>query len=167
MKKPYEIFEAVKKRNDIGIGASMLTDEVLRKTGEQLIADEVVIQELHSYRDVDLIHHILYCILDEYGWGEWVMCLYLQLLPKYSIPMLSKVLSVDALVPGFYYKGEILWRILRDDGSVWAGHPEWKQYFAGLVKKVFVQYSENELKKVLDERIYSEWISLTQMPMDA
>lgn len=148
------IFEEIKNRTDMGIGAEMLTYQACSKTGKQLIANDAVIQELLSYRDTSIISNILYRKLGEYGWGEWVICLHLELLLDYTIPMMSRVLSASVFVPGLYYKGEILWRILKHNSNIWNTHPTWKQYFVGLLQNVFFQYSEQALEEMLDERIY-------------
>lgn len=153
---PSAIFESVRNKQGIGIGTEMLTDEVLSKTGAQLIGNDAIIHELLSYRGAGSMHNILYRQLGEYGWAEWVTCLSFEFLLDYTLPMISKVLHINICVPGFYYKGEIICRILKHDSSVWVNHPEWKPYFVTLLNAAFLQYNENELQVMLDERMYKE-----------
>lgn len=153
---PSAIYEGIKSREDIGVGAEMLRAEALLKTGAQIIANDTQTRELRMYRDAGYICNILEWKLGDYGWGEWLTCLNLKLFPEYTVPVMSRMLSVNIFVPGFYYRGEILWRVWKLEGSVWTDHPDWRQYFAGLLEALFHQYSDDDLKRLLDEYIYNE-----------
>lgn len=70
--------------------------------------------------------------------------------------MLSRVLAKNPLVHGLYWRGEILWRILKIEEEFWKEHREWKTYFEGVLYEVFDSFSEEELKAMIGERPYAE-----------
>lgn len=154
-----ELFQQVKGRKGIGIGSEVLTRDIMSKTGMQLIGDAAVIDELLSYRS-GYASHILNWTLAEYGWAEWILCMNLWVLMEYAIPVLSKVLDINAFVPGIFYRGEVLYRILIYEGDIWERHPDWMPFFKGLVQNMFTQYDEDELKNRLGERMYTELLAL-------
>lgn len=147
------LFEQVKNKADLGIGADMLSSAVMEQTGSEIIKDAEKIAELKEYRWIAVARLLTYK-LSEYGIEEWYACLQLKLFLEYTVPMLSRVLSQNPILNGAYWKGELLWNILKIEDSFWKSHKEWKEYFELLLVELFESYSETEIMEIAGERPY-------------
>lgn len=149
------LLEQIKNRQDIGIGSELLSGDVLGKKGEELIADSDMIRKLREYRSTE-VYHILNWKLSQYQWDEWITCLDYKIFLDFTVPMLSKVLEQNPLIAGVFYRGEILYRILKLEDSFWEAHKKWKVYFETMLEQVFTDYSDEEIKMYVGDRIYNE-----------
>lgn len=125
------------------------------RIGKELIGDSDKIRELREYRSVQ-VWNILDWKLSQYQWGEWFTCLYFELFLDITIPMLSKVLEENPLIEGAYFRGEILYRILKLEDAFWETHKEWKTYFESILEQIFKVYSDEEMKNYIGDRAYNE-----------
>lgn len=141
-------FDRVKGDITLGIGAGNLTQEVLDKTGRELIGEEEVIQELLSVRGIDY-QNMVNCKLKNYTLLEWTGCIKEGILIEYAVPMLSRLLAIHPLAAGIHYQGELLFYIVRAFQVGIVTQADWLQYFKELVTGIIKTETEETLKRQL------------------
>ncbi|MBQ7775232.1 MAG: hypothetical protein IJ379_04860 [Lachnospiraceae bacterium] len=148
-----QVYERVKNRNDLGIGAELLTVDILEKTGKKIIGDKQVIGDLKEWRWA-AVPRLLNNKLSAYTAEEWYACLYFKLFLDYTIPMMSRILSQNPLLPGTFWRGELIYMVLKLEDDFWQQHEEWKRYFQELLHGVLGKYSEVEIVEAIGEKPY-------------
>lgn len=119
------------------------TVEIYNKTGRDLLPENVV-EDFLEIRGIDY-YNVIKKRLVEYTRAEWVVCLREKIMLEQCVPLFLEELSQDLLIPGVFYKGEILYEVTLIDKDFWLNHKDWFECIKTIIYKV-LNMSEQELK---------------------
>ncbi len=116
--------------------------DIFSKTGRELLPPETV-EYFQGFRSADYIR-VLNCRLSEYTWFEWLVCLHEKVLLEQCLPFVFEKLDMNPLIPGPFYRGEILYKVTQIDKSFWDDHKDLVERFRQIMKKALKMIEESD-----------------------
>lgn len=136
--------------------------EIFNKTGRELLPENIIKQ----FEEISCINYrnILENRLSEYTWGEWLFCLKEQVLLEQCMSFVFEMLDMNPLIPGCFFKGEVLYEVTRIDKSFWTAHEDWYEHIRTIIYKALSMNEMDEGNTVIPQE-YKDILkkSITEM----
>ena len=129
--------------------------DIMSKTGQELLSEKIV-EYFKGFRAADY-QNVLRKKLSEYTWSEWLVCLKEKVLLEQCLPYVSEKLEVNPLIPGAFYRGEILYEVTQIEKNFWMSHQDWYQYFGTCVKTALSMIEDSLNNMEINQWIIDEY----------